>query len=179
MEGGSICGDAVHIVSTPFFTRLTLMDGLGRGDGAAEAVCKAIKVLDRIPAEMPIKHVIDTLESPLSDTQGMAMAMLRLDHNSKELDAHGTGSLRFILGLDDNLYYFLHPSDFLKFKRPIELSDYKSVFAVIYTDGVGQIPTFSKIDMLKDISSLIWIQLLFRHTNLKDDASMLVMKWKI
>jgi len=179
MEGNSICGDAVHMVSTPFFTRIMLMDGSGRGNGAAEAVCKAIKVLDRIPAEMPLNYVIDTLESPLSDTQGMSMLILKFDHRSKKLHIYGNGSLKLILGLDDNLHYFLHVSDFLKLREPIDVINYNSVFAITYTDGVGRISTFRDNDMLKDISSLIWTQLLFKHNNIKDDAAMLVVKWKI
>lgn len=179
MEGNSICGDAVHVASTPFYTRFILMDGLGRGNGAAEAVCRAIKVLDGIPSEMQLEYVVDILESPLSNTQGAALLMLRVDLKYKKLQIYGTGSVKLILGLDSHLYYFLHFSDFLNFKTPIDISSYRSLFAVIYTDGVGNLPLFNSHDVSKDISSLIWNQLLFRHRNIKDDASMLVIKWKI
>ncbi len=179
MQGSIVCGDGVHVVSNPFFTRFVLMDGSGRGNGAAEAVCQAIKMLNMIPAQMPIKHILESLEFSLSDTQGLAMIMLQLDHKSRRLYIQAKGSLRLTLGLDDKLYEFSHPVDFFRFKEPIDLSKNQSVFAVLYTDGVGRIPRFENSDMLKDISTLIWTQLLFRHLNIKDDAAILVIKWRL
>ncbi len=179
MEGAQICGDGIHVASNPFCTRFTIMDGTGRGGGAAEAICRAMNILNDLPVGLDPEKIIELMSYQLSETQGMSSGILEIDHKTQHIYFSFNGSIKARIYIDNIIYSAdQRTKSATPHIKSIDISNARHVLAIVHTDGLTQLPEIDPKDIAKDIPAMIWCQTLFRNGNLKDDIALLTWTWK-
>ena len=94
------CGDGVNVQQDRRFTRITLVDSLGLGKGAAAITQRAFQELNRLPLLWPPAQLLEELEFTLADTTGAAVHILQFDGVKGMLASAGIGNIGLLLSVD-------------------------------------------------------------------------------
>jgi len=91
-EGEARCGDAFDVALRPDGARAIVSDGLGHGDGAADASARALECF-AATADLPLDEVLERLHVALKRTRGAAIAVAELDLAAREVSYAGVGNI--------------------------------------------------------------------------------------
>jgi hypothetical protein len=96
MAGQSVSGDT--FVCQPFDggTLVCAIDGLGHGEGAAEASGLARKIMERHPEE-PLEDLVRRCDSEMRHTRGAVASLARFDHAENAMSWLGVGNVDGVL----------------------------------------------------------------------------------
>ncbi len=99
VEGETKCGDAWSAVTGEGRRVLMLADGLGHGEGAAEASTAAVRLFDTHAARPPAE-IVELLHAGLRATRGAALAVAEIDGEAGRLSFAGLGNIggRILVG---------------------------------------------------------------------------------
>jgi len=92
IRGEDLCGDAWHLAITGAHATVTVMDGLGHGPAAAEAVQAGMDVAAVRAAEPP-EQAIAGLHAAMAGTRGAAVAVARVAMDGGALVYAGIGNI--------------------------------------------------------------------------------------
>ena len=92
MEGEMACGDAWDTVSTDGRHLVAVADGLGHGEGAAEASSLAVQLF-ATNASRPAAEIVHAIHAGLRATRGAAVAVAEIDVRAGRLSYAGVGNI--------------------------------------------------------------------------------------
>lgn len=92
VSGEGRCGDGVAYFFSDELTSILIVDGLGHGDGAAEAADKATALFSGRPFG-ELETLGDDLHKSLSGTRGAAIALAQINHLHNRVDFVGIGNI--------------------------------------------------------------------------------------
>ncbi len=177
MPNEQCCGDGVAAFSTDTFTSIAVIDGLGHGDGAAQAAEKAVHIFSESPFDSP-KALLDRMHKELNGTRGAAAAIAQIDHQSGQLTFIGVGNITCRI-------YSRYQSKGCVSAQGIvggqvgSVKEYNYDFAndailLIYTDGIKSAASLEPTDAK---SSLLQASEIYRDfCRLTDDSTIVVAK---
>ncbi|HET6336024.1 MAG TPA: ATP-binding SpoIIE family protein phosphatase [Polyangiales bacterium] len=91
MSGEEVCGDGWASKSDGARTKIVLLDGLGHGQGAADATLAALRSFNANPSLGP-NDILAPLHEALRPTRGAAAAVVSLDAGTQQLRFVGVGN---------------------------------------------------------------------------------------
>lgn len=87
-----LCGDAWDVIEMPDRILLTVVDGLGHGEFAAEASGAAIAIFRNHPECGP-KEIIERMHAALRSTRGAAVAVAEISRERRRIRFAGVGNI--------------------------------------------------------------------------------------
>ena len=91
VKGEIVCGDGFGVASTPERTRIALFDGLGHGQGAADATLVGLREFHRHAGFGPAA-LLGHLHEVMRSTRGAAAAIVEIEPGSQRLRFAGVGN---------------------------------------------------------------------------------------
>ena len=176
--GEAVCGDAWLALQRPAGLLLAVVDGLGHGEGAAEAARVACDVL-RESSEGPLDVLVTRCHAALRGTRGVALT-LALVRRAGRLDWLGVGNVEAVIArasganaarveslmLQPGIVGYALPT-----LRPAEIDFSPGDMLVMATDGVRS--SFLEALSAREDPSSMAPQLLARYGKQTDDALVL------
>lgn len=92
IHGETVCGDSYFMQVNPSRSLYMMVDGLGHGQGAAEAANEAVATVSRHPNE-PAVDIIVRAHDALKKTRGAAMSVAIVDHERMVIKYAGIGNI--------------------------------------------------------------------------------------
>jgi hypothetical protein len=92
IRGEAACGDSYFVRVQPLRSIYMLVDGLGHGNGAAEAAEEAVATVSRFQNESPTEIIVRSHDA-LKKTRGAAMAVAIVDHERLVMTYAGVGNV--------------------------------------------------------------------------------------
>ncbi|MCK9297100.1 MAG: hypothetical protein M0P70_18700 [Desulfobulbaceae bacterium] len=173
-------GDGVHVQRDGRYTRITMVDSLGLGKGAAEITGLVFAELDRHALFWPPANLLEEVEFALAETNGAAVHVLLFDQVKGLLFSAGIGNIATLISLDGELIKETDRSGILGHAkwRKITGQEYKVLAGVrvsMHTDGQKRIADLSADFTL---SPAVISQILFEPlTPQRDDATLVTWQW--
>jgi anti-sigma regulatory factor (Ser/Thr protein kinase) len=96
VHGEIVCGDGYFLQSEPAHSIYMLVDGLGHGEGAAEAASEAVATVSRFQKERATEIIVRTHDA-LKKTRGAAMSVAIVDHARMVMTYAGIGNVSAVL----------------------------------------------------------------------------------
>ncbi len=96
IAGETVCGDAWVAHPTCSGIRVLLADGLGHGEGAAEASNAAIQIASNYVADSPTQ-LLERIHAGLRPTRGAAVSVARIDFHRETVCFAGLGNVAGVL----------------------------------------------------------------------------------
>jgi len=179
--GEDVCGD--HPVALGVGDGAALfgvIDGLGHGEGAAEAAQRAAEVIDERRSE-PLDAVMQSCHLALTETRGVAMTLARVDFDAGTMSWIGIGNVAADLVAKHPTGVEVRSSALLAggivgYKMPQSVSTHQVPITpgdllVISSDGIAQ-SHLDSIDFAANASTIAE-QLVDRYGRETDDALVL------
>jgi anti-sigma regulatory factor (Ser/Thr protein kinase) len=91
LNGEDVTGDGYAMVTEPERTRIVLMDGLGHGQGAADATLAGLRAFHAEPGLGPAA-LIERMHQALRPTRGAAVAVVEIEPGLQRLRFAGVGN---------------------------------------------------------------------------------------
>jgi anti-sigma regulatory factor (Ser/Thr protein kinase) len=173
-------GDGVHVQQDGRYSRITIVDSLGLGQGAAEITSRVFTELDRHSLFWPPANLLEEVEFALAETNGAAVHVLLFDRVKGLLSSAGIGNIATLISLDGELIEETDPAGILGHAkwRKITGQEYKVLSGVrvsMHTDGQKRIADLSADFSL---SPAVIAQMLFEPlTPQRDDATLVTWQW--
>ncbi len=92
VKGENVCGDSWAAKKDAPGFEMLVADGLGHGRGAAEASQEAVRIFEQSPTEGPGQILLNAHDA-LRKTRGAAMAVAKLDTESRQIQFAGVGNI--------------------------------------------------------------------------------------
>ena len=157
---------------------LMLADGLGHGEGAAEASRAALQVLASAPFE-PLVRVLERAHAVLRSTRGAAVALARLDAAAGRVSFAGAGNVlaRLVSGTEDRTLLSQHGTLGVALPRlqVVEMPWPDHAWLVMTSDGLSTRWTLPP-GALQMAPPLLAASLLHVHVRGRDDATAVVVR---
>ncbi len=177
--GQSVSGDAYVIL--PFadnYLLVSVIDGLGGGEAAAEAAQRAVSVLKRQPA-LELTELMHQADRALAGSRGAVMALLRLDARDRSAEFVGVGNIG-VQVYSDLLIKPISKNGIVGYRLPQLLRmtyTYNSgdIF-VLYSDGISSRFTTEQSPDLRQSPQQIADEILQRFGKDNDDATVVVIR---
>lgn len=156
--GEDLSGDGVHLARQDGVARLVLMDALGHGEKAAHVLAHASILLDRIGAEVEPAEVLLAIGHEMGSKGGLAMHVVKIDHDNRRVTAAATGNIYHSLLVDGKARSVPSGSGVVGpvvSKNNIiqtEISDFSWVLGILHTDGLAHM-TFRERDGIGSMPS--------------------------
>jgi negative regulator of sigma-B (phosphoserine phosphatase) len=137
--GESVSGDQIGIWQDDVSTLVTVIDGLGSGQPAAEASSRALACVAANRTQ-PLVEILPRCHYAVQDTRGVVMALARIEHDSNRLTFAGVGNIGFSASSQNpigpvsknGLVGYRLPT-LLEFQFECSLGDW----IVLYSDGIS------------------------------------------
>ena len=182
------CGDGFYARSDDDCFSIVLIDALGHGHDAAEAVSRAFELLRLIPASIKPYEVLVEMGRALSHSRGLSAQAVRLDMKNKVIDTAAVGNVSQYLYLDGKAQTItgrpgvLGPVTSRSSISEERFSNFRSVLGLLFTDGLDKVPRLKFQQSEMSMSALLWTHYLFPCCNKEkapqDDATLAVWKWQ-
>jgi negative regulator of sigma-B (phosphoserine phosphatase) len=101
--GEVISGDRIGIWQDDVSTLVTVIDGLGSGQLAAEASCRALACVEA-NRTLPLAGILPRCHEVTQDTRGVVMALARIEHAREQLTFVGVGNIGFSASSRQQMY---------------------------------------------------------------------------
>ncbi len=186
--GEKYCGDAFFFCSDNGFQAMVVMDALGHGQEAAEAVYGAWDFIKAVPAHAEPLEMLMEAGRGLVHSRGVSAQAVRVDTLNRVMETAAVGNVNQHLYIDGKPTRISgHPGILgpVISKSSISLErfeGFRSIMGIIHTDGMGSVPTVKFQQSERSISSLLWTHYLFSCCNKglvsEDDATLVVWKWR-
>ncbi len=187
-KGESYCGDGVFFNSEPEVLAMVVIDALGHGREAADAVSRAVECLEMMPVNTnPVDMLLEAGRG-LSRSRGISAQAVRVDIANRFIEVAAVGNVSQYLYIDGRARKISgHPGVLGPVISRSSISKetfhgINSVLGLIFTDGLGEVPKLKFQQSETSISALLWVQYLFsccsRGEISTDDATLLVWKWQ-
>lgn len=92
--GATISGDRIGIWQDEASTLVTVIDGLGSGQAAAEASWQALACVEAHRSQ-PLSDILSRCHEATRHTRGVVMALVRIEHKRDRLTFLGVGNIGF------------------------------------------------------------------------------------
>ncbi|MBI5556284.1 MAG: hypothetical protein HY885_01450 [Deltaproteobacteria bacterium] len=174
------CGDGFSAWQDERYLRLTLVDSLGLGKGAAEISRLVFEELNKHPLLWPPAQLLEELEFALAGTHGAAVHVLLFDQVKKILSSAGVGNISTLLDVDGRQIREGDPPGIVGHGkwRKIAGQDYgvrSGVRVLMHTDGQNRI---ADLTAGLTLSPPVAAQILFDPvTPQRDDATLVTWQW--
>jgi anti-sigma regulatory factor (Ser/Thr protein kinase) len=176
--GEEVCGDAWEARPHPGGISLMVADGLGHGPDARRAAHEATEVLRRNP-EYSALRTLDTAHGRLRPTRGAAVAVMRHQQASGQLDFAGVGNIaacviagtarRAMVSHNGIVGHNMHKSQEYRYEWPAR------ALLVAHSDGLETQWNLADFPGLDACHPAVIAAHLFRHHSRKrDDVTVLV-----
>lgn len=178
--GEILCGDAIVVTRHNHATTFTAVDGLGHGPNAADAACEAVRIAREHPAAEP-GQLLALIHSALRKTRGAAVAIARIDSQSRLLSFCGVGNIAAALVRHGGSKTLPASNGIVGHIMPrtesITLPWSGKELLVMHSDGLhAHSATYSQPGLLVRPASLIAGMLYGQQKRGRDDASVLVVR---
>lgn len=91
LEGEDVCGDGFAVIAEAERAVILIVDGLGHGQGAADASLAAIQAFQAQAAQPP-RAIVERMDGALRSTRGAALAVVELSWGVRQLRFAGVGN---------------------------------------------------------------------------------------
>ena len=176
--GLQICGDAWDAHCRDEVATLLVSDGLGHGDGAADASAAVVAAFRARPDD-PLPVILERAHRAARATRGAAATLARIDLRAREVTVAGVGNVAvWVAGATLKQLVTQHgtlgqaaPSQIREERHPLA----HGALVVLCSDGLKSRWTFDELPELRDhapatIASAIWRD----FARGRDDATVLV-----
>jgi len=181
--GETVCGDAWGVEFTPQGAVFLLADGLGHGPDASRAASLAVDTLHRYPQESAVR-VLDRAHAALKPTRGAAVAVMRHDTASGEVQYAGVGNIsavilagasrRAMVSSNGIVGHNVHRSQ--EYRYPWA----RGALLVAHTDGIDTHWDLAAFPGLSDCHPSVIAAMLYReHARGRDDAGVVVARTRL
>lgn len=92
--GQAECGDRCLVLADESRALLAVVDGLGHGAAAAAAAQKAIGIIERQGAGVPLPALVERCHAGLQDGRGAVMSLALIEREPRRLSWLGIGNVR-------------------------------------------------------------------------------------
>ena len=86
------CGDGISACTSDHCTSILVVDGLGHGDGAADASRQACSAFEQSPFQ-DARTLVERIHAELSGSRGAALALARIEQHRHKLSFVGVGNI--------------------------------------------------------------------------------------
>jgi negative regulator of sigma-B (phosphoserine phosphatase) len=181
--GQSSTGDLHLVIDRPHGALVCVMDGLGHGPEASQAVETAAEVLRKSSAGS-LPTLIEVCHHALRNSRGIAMTLADIDADQGELSWAGIGNVEGRLLRASPAGDRRNESTMLRggvvgyqipLIRPSTLNIFPGDLLIFATDGIS--PSFGDGVILSDPPQRIAERIMSQHNHNKDDALVVVGKF--
>ena len=179
VRGETAIGDGYYVLPGTQRSFYMVVDGLGHGQGAAEAAEEAISVV-KASVNEPLVDILNKTHDALKKTRGAAMSIAVADHERRILTYGGVGNVGGLLvtggttrGLSsqNGTLGAVLPRACQEFTFPFESNS----LLVLYSDGLATKTAISPYTGIQGRHPALIAGLLYRdYTRKRDDATVLV-----
>lgn len=175
-----VCGDAWTAVDSGNVLSVLVADGLGHGQGAADASLPAIKTLMDDPEAFP-NRVIQNCHLHMRGSRGAAVATARIDLNAAELRYCGVGNIAGCIYTGDNRQHLISHNgivgvNMLKAQEFVQQWHEDSIL-IMHSDGLGTKWDLNQYPGLEKHHAALIAAVLHRDfTRGRDDSTIVVLK---
>lgn len=175
-----ICGDSWVAVGSETGLSVLVADGLGHGQGAAEASLLAVKALQKDPDFFP-HRIMQNSHLLMRGSRGAAVAVARIDVQANELRYCGVGNIAGCIVAQEKRQHLISHNGIVgnnmhktqEFLHPWS----EDAIVIMHSDGIGtkwSIEHYPELD--KRHSSVIAAVIHRDFTRGRDDATIVVLK---
>lgn len=180
MAGETVCGDSWSVAANGSVT-LMVADGLGHGQGAADAAVEAVRLFHRFGGHQ-VSTLLDYIHGGLRSTRGAAVSIARFDPKSRKVDFTGIGNVGGALASDAGTLRRMvsMPGTAGHNARKIQAFDYpfERGLIVLASDGISTSWTLGNYPNIQTVHPTLIAAILYRDFGRRrDDATVLVEKW--
>jgi len=182
------CGDGCHFTCDNQNMAIVVMDALGHGREAAEALSMALDLVRLMPASADPADVLLEAGKALVHSRGVSAQALRIDLSRGRVDTAAVGNVNQYLYIDGQPRKITgHPGMLgpvvSRSNMSLErIENFSSVLGLVYSDGLGSVPELKFQQSEAATSALLWTHYLFSCCSLArmpaDDATLVVWKWQ-
>ncbi len=186
VDGEKYCGDFFFFCCEKEKQAMVVMDALGHGKEAAEAVSAAMDFLRAVPASAEPLEMLMEAGRGLAHSRGVSAQAVRVDTSKCVVDTAAVGNVNQYLYVDGRpVKVSGHPGILGPVISKSSISterfeNFTSVMGIIHTDGLGSVPQVKFGQTERSMSALLWTHYLFSCCNQGmvsgDDATLVV--WK-
>lgn len=175
-----VCGDSWIAVSAGNILSVLVADGLGHGQGAAEASLPAIRTLEEDPQAFPQK-VIQNCHQHMRGGRGAAVATARIDIDASELRYCGVGNIAGCIYHADSRQHLISHNGIVGVNM-LKAQEFTNTWnddsmLIMHSDGLGTKWTLDQYPGLEKRHSAVIAAVLHRDfTRGRDDATIVVIK---
>ncbi len=188
VNGEAFCGDGFFFNWEKDIQSMVVIDALGHGEEAAEAVVRAKEFLKVIPPSTHPEDVLMEAGRGLVHSRGVSAQAVRVNVANRVIDIAAIGNVSQYLYIDGKPRNITGQPGVL---GPVvartgiskeRFQGFSTVLGLIFTDGLGRVPELKFQQSETSISALLWTQYLFSCCNQGripvDDATLAVWKWQ-
>lgn len=185
LRGERQSGDASLVHATAAGALVAVVDGLGHGDEAAAAAGAAISTLRRHAGE-PVTALLQRCHLALQPTRGAAVALAALDTSRQTMTWSGVGNVEAVLiaaghGPPRAKLYLTNRGGVVGYHLPVLQASLTPIYPgdllILATDGIDE-RFVADDDIPPGPPELVAHAILDRHGRAKDDALVLVLRWR-
>lgn len=179
LHGETACGDSYFIQDGTLRTLYMMVDGLGHGEGAAEAALEAVATVSRYSEASAVELIVHAHDA-LKKTRGAAMSVAIVDHERRLLTYAGVGNVTATLIKGTSSKNLVSQNGTLgailprvpqEFSLPVE----QNTTLLMFTDGLTTKTNTSLYVGLQSRHPALIASVLFRDfSRRRDDATILV-----
>ncbi len=180
MPGEEVCGDGWAVREGAGFTSAMVVDGLGHGPSAADCARAAETAFGEAYRAAPVE-MVGVIHRALRATRGAALAVLRMDHASREIRYAGIGNIAgAVYSGGKSRQMVSHPGIVGHDIRRVREATYEwppGALTLIYSDGIATHWSLESYEGLGSMDVSLIAGVIYRDWNRgRDDATVLVLR---
>ncbi|WP_255307095.1 indirect negative regulator of sigma-B activity [Paraliobacillus sp. PM-2] len=180
-KGNYYCGDSYYYKETEQGFICALADGLGSGEYAKESSQLVMDIIES-NTNASVEQIIKVCNQKLVGKRGVVLGILKVDFNEKNYTFSSIGNigLMTISSKSEKKRNIPNAGYIGGFPRPLKvLRDnlLDEMVFVMFSDGVDSLDLSSSYFLGKDVSKITELFSHFLSDSIKDDTTLLVMKY--